>query len=186
MQRNSAVPPIWTLRTFGCTSTCIGVATDRRSSALASPPTLLATPESSPVTASMANMGPSKRMRGPLRTGRGPGPLWKYPNILYMPQENRCGYYEVFRTIYGFFSQTSLLLNASHEPIKTYSSVVVAVDYYKRVYRELLDDVVGFKSIQLVSEDTDAIYVYSCDLSVIVYEILCIGANVCGTQKSHS
>ena len=37
-QRNSADPDICTLRTFGDISICIGVATDKRNSALASPP----------------------------------------------------------------------------------------------------------------------------------------------------
>lgn len=80
--RNSAVPPIWTLSTFGDISTWIGVDTVSRRSALASPPAFeaehLYTPPSSLVTASMASTGPSSRIRGPDETGIGSGPLWVY------------------------------------------------------------------------------------------------------------
>jgi len=78
MQRNSALPPRWTLSNDGVTSTCSGVATTNRSSALASPPALLAEqryiPASSGVTASITRMGPSSRVRGPEITGTGSAP----------------------------------------------------------------------------------------------------------------
>uniref|UniRef100_A0A182ITV6 Uncharacterized protein n=1 Tax=Anopheles atroparvus TaxID=41427 RepID=A0A182ITV6_ANOAO len=80
--RNSAVPPMCTLSTFGEISTWIGVDTVRRRSALASPPAFdaehLYTPPSSLVTASIASTGPSSRIRGPDETGIGSGPLCVY------------------------------------------------------------------------------------------------------------
>lgn len=71
-QRNSAEPPIWMLNILGITSTCKGAVIVNRSSALASPPVFdtkhLYVPASSLVTASIANTGPSTRIRGPLIT----------------------------------------------------------------------------------------------------------------------
>lgn len=70
--RNSAVPPICTLNTFGTMSTCSGDVIVSRNSALASPPAFdaehLYVPASSAVTASIANTGPRRRTRGPFMT----------------------------------------------------------------------------------------------------------------------
>jgi hypothetical protein len=78
MQRNSALPPRCTLSNGGVTYTCNGVATTSLSSALASPPALLAEqryiPESSGVTASITRIGPKSRVRGPGRTDTGSAP----------------------------------------------------------------------------------------------------------------
>lgn len=71
-QRNSADAPMWTLIIFGIISTCNGAVMVNRNSALASPPVFetrhLYEPASSLVTASIANTGPSTRIRGPLIT----------------------------------------------------------------------------------------------------------------------
>lgn len=80
-QRNSAVPPMCTLSTFGTMSTCSGDVIDSRNSALASPPAFdaehLYVPASSVVTASMASTGPNKRTRGPLMTANDSMPVFR-------------------------------------------------------------------------------------------------------------
>lgn len=80
-QRNSAVPPMWTLSTFGTMSTCSGDVIVSRNSALASPPAFdaehLYVPASSVVTASMANTGPNRRTRGPLMTANDSIPVFR-------------------------------------------------------------------------------------------------------------
>lgn len=79
--RNSAVPPICTLNTFGTMSTCSGDVIVSLNSALASPPAFdaehLYVPASSAVTASIANTGPRRRTRGPLMTENDSMPVFK-------------------------------------------------------------------------------------------------------------